>query len=115
MAQAQDAPASNDVIVNGERIPDPSEMTKGPKIDGIISARSDGQMQITTADGTDTTVAIGDNTKIKGSGGFLGLNRNKLAADSLLNGLPVSVETLQWGGGLVASEDGDKGAQVDAE
>ena len=36
-------------------------------------------------------------------GGFLGLNRNDLAADSLLNGLPVSVETLQWGGGLVAS------------
>lgn len=103
-AQAQDAQAGNDVIVNGERIPDPSEMTKGPKIDGIISARSDGQMQITTADGTDTTVAIGDNTKIKGSGGFLGLSSNKLAADSLLNGLPVTVETLQWSGGLLASQ-----------
>ena len=32
------------------------------------------------------------------------LDRDKLAANSLLNGLPVSVETLQWDGGLVASE-----------
>ena len=103
-AQAQDAPASSDVIVNGERIPDPSEMTKGPEIEGIISARSDGQMQVTTADGTDTMIAIGDNTKIKGSGGFLGLSSNKLASDALLNGLPVTVETLQWSGGLLASQ-----------
>src|SRR3546814_16618380 len=48
--------------------------------------------------------SITEHTRIKSSGGFLGLSRNKLAADSLLNGLPVSVETLQWDGGLVASE-----------
>src|SRR5690606_323168 len=51
-----------------------------------------------------TAIAIADYTKIKSSGGFLGLDRDKLAANSLLNGLPVSVETLQWDGGLVASE-----------
>src|SRR5690606_37322128 len=34
----------------------------------------------------------------------LGLGRTPLAADSLLNGLPVSVETVQWDGGLVASQ-----------
>src|SRR3546814_7201529 len=61
-------------------------------------------MQVTTADGTNTVIAINDATRIKASGGFLGLSRNKLAADALLNGLPVSVETLQSGGGLVASE-----------
>jgi outer membrane protein OmpA-like peptidoglycan-associated protein len=103
-AQAQDAPERDAVIVNGEPIPDPATMAKGPEIEGIISARSDGMMQVTTADGTDTAIAIGDNTKIKGSGGFLGLSRSKLAADSLLNGLPVSVETLQWSGGLLASQ-----------
>ena len=43
-------------------------------------------------------------SKIKGSGGFLGPSRSKLAADSLLNGLPVSVETLQWSGGLLAEK-----------
>src|SRR3546814_2867506 len=31
-------------------------------------------------------------------------SRSKLGAESLLNGLPVSVETLQWDGGLVARE-----------
>src|SRR3546814_20958190 len=61
-------------------------------------------MQVRTADGNNTMIAITENTRIKSSGGFLGLSRNKLAADSLLNGLPVSVETLQWDGGLVASE-----------
>jgi outer membrane protein OmpA-like peptidoglycan-associated protein len=79
-------------------------MTKGPEIEGIISARSGNRMQVTTADGANTVIAITDNTRIKSKGGFLGLNRNKLAADSLLNGLPVTVETLQWDGGLVASE-----------
>lgn len=80
------------------------EMTKGPEIEGIISARTGDRMQITAADGTNTIIALNDSTRIKASGGFLGLNRNKLAADSLLNGLPVSVETLQGGGDLVASE-----------
>src|SRR3546814_773089 len=61
-------------------------------------------MQVRTADGNNTMIASTENTRIKSSGGFLGLSRNKLAADALLNGLPVSVETLQWDGGLVASE-----------
>lgn len=103
-AQAQDAPASDSVIVNGQVMPDLAQMAKGPEIEGIISARSDGSMQVTTADGADTTIALVDATKIKGTGGFLGLGSDKLAADSLLNGLPVSVETLQWDGGLVASK-----------
>src|SRR3546814_961513 len=79
-------------------------MAEGPEIEGIISARSGDGMQVTTADGTNTVIAINDATRIKASGGFLGISRNKLAADALLNGLPVSVETLQSGGGLVASE-----------
>jgi len=85
-------------------LPTPDQMTKGPQVEGIISARSDGRMRIRTADGNDTTIAIADYTKIKAKGGFLGLSSNKLAADSLLNGLPVTVDTLQWDGGLVASE-----------
>src|SRR3546814_11376673 len=77
-------------------------MAEGPEIEGIISARSGDGMQVTTADGTNTVIAINDATRIKASGGFLGLSRNKLAADALLNGLPVSVAPLQSGGGLVA-------------
>src|SRR3546814_18069732 len=83
------------------QLPSPEEMTKGPKVEGIISARSDGRMQVTTADGNNTAIAIADYTKIKSSGGFLGLDRDKLLASQLLNGLPVEVDNLQWNGGLV--------------
>ena len=81
-----------------------AEMTRGPEIRGIISARSGDRMQVTTADGTRSVITINDSTRIKGSGGFLGLNRNRLAATSLLNGLPVTVKTWQSGGGLLARE-----------
>lgn len=84
--------------------PAPAEMTEGPEIEGIISARSGDRIQVTTADGANTIVAINDATRIKSSGGFLGLSSNKLAADALLNGLPVSIETLQSGSELVASK-----------
>jgi len=104
-AQPQDASDGAPMTtVYGPAPPDVSQMTKGPEIEGIISARSGDRVQVTTADGTSTVVAVIDATRIKASGGFLGLNRNKLAAGSLLNGLPVTVETLQWDGGLVASQ-----------
>src|SRR3546814_2225136 len=61
-------------------------------------------MQVTTADGNNTAIALADYTKIKSSGGFLGLDRDKLPASSLLNGLPVEVGTLQWNGALVANQ-----------
>jgi outer membrane protein OmpA-like peptidoglycan-associated protein len=103
--QPQDTPeADQSVNVYGSPPPEAAQMTEGPEIEGIISARSGGSMQVTTADGTNRVIAITDATRIKASGGFLGLDRRKLAADSLLNGLPVSVETLQSGGTLVASQ-----------
>ncbi len=82
----------------------PVQMTKGPEIDGIISGRSGDRMQVTTKDGAKTVVTINDGTKITSSGGFLSLNRDRLAATSLLNGLPVSVKTMQGGGDLIASQ-----------
>ncbi len=99
-AQAQVAP-DGVVTVTGQ-LPDRATMTEGPEIQGIISARSGNRMQVTAADGTSTVINIDDQTRIRSSGGLLGLDRNSLAATSLLNGLPVSVETLQWEGGLLA-------------
>ncbi|MET0252350.1 MAG: OmpA family protein [Novosphingobium sp.] len=84
--------------------PDAAEMTKGPVIEGIISARSGDKIQITTAGGTNTIVAVNDATRVKSSGGFLGLDRSKLATASLLNGLPVTIKTLQSGSYLLASQ-----------
>lgn len=91
--EAQDASKESMMVYGSE----------GPKIEGIITARSEDSMQITTAGGATTVVAINEDTEVKGTGGFLGLNRKKLGVDMLLNGLPVTVETWQSGDLLLAS------------
>jgi outer membrane protein OmpA-like peptidoglycan-associated protein len=98
------APANPDITVNGTVPADLSGMDEGPDVEGFISARNDQRMQVTTAGGSKAVVLISDGTRIKSKGGLLGIRSNKLAADQLLNGLPVSVKTVQWGGGLVASQ-----------
>jgi outer membrane protein OmpA-like peptidoglycan-associated protein len=100
---AQDTYATNDVLVTGSLPDDLTGMPAGPEIEGVISARKGDQVQVTTADGTKTIVTVGDATQIRGVGGFLGLDRDKLTTASLLNGLPVAVRTVQWGSGLAAS------------
>jgi outer membrane protein OmpA-like peptidoglycan-associated protein len=94
----------NPITVTGEAPADLTGLPKGPEVTGIISARRGGQMQVTGADGNSTAILVSQATDIRSSGGFLGLDRDKLGADSLLNGLPVTVRTVQWGGGLVASQ-----------
>ena len=101
-AQDQDRPPA-DVSIYGSQ-PAPAQMTEGPEIKGIISARRDDKVQVTTPDGNKTIVAVTDTTEVRGSGGFLGLGRSKLAANSLLNGLPVTVKTMQGGDMLVARQ-----------
>jgi outer membrane protein OmpA-like peptidoglycan-associated protein len=98
------APANPDITVNGTVPADLSGMEDGPDVEGFISARNDQKMQVTTAGGSKAVVLISDGTRIKSKGGLLGIRSNKLAADQLLNGLPVSIKTVQWGGGLVASQ-----------
>jgi OmpA-OmpF porin, OOP family len=104
-AQPQDAP-DGDLMgtVTDTYSPPAAEMTEGPEIEGIISARSGNRIQVTTNSGTNTVIAINEATEIKSSGGFLGLSRNKLTSDALLNGLPVTVKTLQGGSNLLASQ-----------
>lgn len=93
-----------DINVYGALPTDLSGLAAGPELEGFISARSGREMQVTAENGTRTTVLIADTTDIKARGGFLGLGREELGANALLNGLPVSVETVQWEGGLVASQ-----------
>jgi outer membrane protein OmpA-like peptidoglycan-associated protein len=102
---AQQAPAPEEyaATVIGEMPTDLSGLPEGPEVEGMITARQGGRMQVTGEDGTPTIVSVGPATQIKSSGGFLGLGGDKLAADALLNGLPVAVETVQFGGGLIAS------------
>ena len=103
-------PENREIIVSGEQAVDPNAAisntpaTKGPDIKGIISARSGDRLQVTAEDGTKTIIGINDATKIKASSGLFGLGKGKLGADSLLNGLPVTVKTLQLGSELMASQ-----------
>jgi OmpA-OmpF porin, OOP family len=108
MAQEeQPEAADSNIIVRGEQ-EDPNsvnmaELPKGPEIKGIISARKGDRMQVTTPDGGNSVVAFSNATKIR-SGSFLGIGGSKLDGNSLLNGLPVTVKTVQWGEQLLASQ-----------
>jgi OmpA-OmpF porin, OOP family len=105
----QNTPEGKDIVVTGQEVPeaDPNAAvstlppTKGPEIKGIISARSRDKLQVTTESGTKTIIAINESTRIKSSGLFSG---SKLDEKSLLNGLPITVKTLQSGEALMASQ-----------
>lgn len=104
-AQVQEpAQGADPITVTGELPADLTGLPKGPEVKGIISARRGGQMQVTGDDGKSTAILVSPATDIRSSGGFLGLDRDRLEADSLLNGLPVTVRTVQYGGGLVATQ-----------
>ena len=108
-AQQQNTPSDPNIVVNGA-LPLPAPvMAVGPEIKGVITARHGDKLKIAAADGTSTIVAITEATRIRAGGSLFSGNRAKLAADSLLNGLPVTVKTMQPGGGqpgdgLVASQ-----------
>ncbi|MFN2101220.1 OmpA family protein [Altererythrobacter sp. MF3-039] len=103
---AQDQVAAEtvrDITVEGMVPTDLSGFPEGPEIEGFISARALDRMQVTGVGGTNTTVSISEATEVRAKGGFLGLNRNTLDAGALLNGLPVTVETVRWNQGLIAT------------
>jgi OOP family OmpA-OmpF porin len=94
---------SSSVTVMGPPPADLSGMEAGPDVEGFISARAGEKMQVTTPAGSREVVFVSDATKITASGGFLGASRNRLAAASLANGLPVTIKTVRWSDSLVAS------------
>lgn len=104
-ALAQQIPADGNVLttVYAPTPPAMDEMAEGPEIEGFVSARNGNRVHITAADGSTTVVNIVEATSIRAIGGFLGMRRDTLGANALLNGLPVKVETRQWVGGLVAA------------
>ena len=104
---AQQSSSESNILVDGAAAPAPVAMVAGPEVKGVISARNGDRLKITTTDGASRLIAINDATQVRAGGGLFG-SRSKLAEDSLLNGLPVTVKTLQpadgpSGGELVAS------------
>jgi len=86
-AQPQDTPESSITVTAPSMVP-------GPELKGVITARHDDQIKVATADGGSRIVQVNDSTKINARGGLFGTS-NKLAANQLLNGIPVTVKTMQ--------------------
>ena len=99
-AQAQTDPT---IVVTGEVPPPFAGLPAGPDIKGVITARNADKVKVTAPDGTATVIAVSNETRVKASGGLFG-GGAKLTTDALLNGLPVTVKTAQWSGGLVATQ-----------
>ena len=78
------------------------DMSVGPDIEGFISNRNGDRIEVTTENGQVVNLVLTTETSVQARGGFLGLGREKLGFDALLNGLPVKVDTREWTGGLVA-------------
>ncbi len=97
LSAQQNVPDANILVVA------PPPMTKGPEIKGVITARNADKIKVTAADGTATIITVTDETKVKGGGGLFG-GGGKQTVAALLNGLPVTVKTMQSGEGLVASQ-----------
>lgn len=103
-------PAANpNIIVNATPAPDPSTMVAGPAIKGVIVARNADKIKVKGADGSSTVIGILQTTKVKASSGLFASKAGKPDTSSLLNGIPVTVKTLQpadgqAGAGLYASQ-----------
>jgi outer membrane protein OmpA-like peptidoglycan-associated protein len=102
-ALAQPSQPDANIVVTGERLVDISTLPAGPEIKGIISARNAEKMQVTTPDGARTVIGITEATKVKASSGLFG-GKGKLGTEALLNGLPVTVKTVQSSDGLYAAQ-----------
>ncbi|MBC9034013.1 OmpA family protein [Sphingomonas sp. JC676] len=105
-AQEQQSSTDPSIVVTGQPAPAEPAMTAGPEVKGVISARNGDKMKVRTADGSSVIIAVNDSTRIKAGGGLFS-GTSKLGKDSLLNGVPVTVKTLQSADGqseLVASQ-----------
>jgi OOP family OmpA-OmpF porin len=97
-------PQEPNIVVTGEQLPDLSTMTAGPEIKGVITGRNGDKMKVTAEDGTQTLIYLNEATRVRGGGGLFGGGRGNLTISSLLNGMPVTVKTLQSGSLLVANQ-----------
>ena len=97
------AAADNEINVYGQIPSDLSGLEAGPEIEGILAARTANRLIVNANDSTEAEVSLSEATRVTGSGGFLGLGRTELSSGDLLPGLPVTIETVNYAGGLIAS------------
>lgn len=97
-------PADGSINVYGSPPSDLSELNEGPEVEGFIAARKGDTLRVMTEEGAATDVRISEGTEIKARKGPFGIGRKTLGENALLNGLPVSVKTVEWNGGLIAEQ-----------
>lgn len=102
--QPASPPLQADVAAQGEQLPDPATMTEGPEIKGVLTARQGDRIQVQTADGARTVLAVSEATQVRATGGLFGASRTTLDTGALLNGLPLTIKTLQSGDTLLARQ-----------
>ena len=102
-AQAPQSHQDPNIVVSGDPLPDTTAMTKGPELKGMITARGADRIRVATEDGASTVVFFNEATRIKAGGGLFGGGKG-LGPEALLNGLPVTVKTMQAGSVLLASQ-----------
>ncbi len=114
MAQETVSQRDNITVTGTQPAPEAMPTTAGPEVKGIISARSGNRIQVVAPDGTRSSIAVTEATRIRGSSGLFGSSRGRLTSRDLLNGLPVTVKTLQSdaGSGLVASQITFRGSDL---
>ncbi len=100
----QAAPLRADVTNEVEALPDPATMSEGPEIKGVLTARQGDRIQVQTADGARTVLYVNEQTRVRATGGLFGASRTTLDTGALLNGLPLTIKTLQSGETLLASQ-----------
>ncbi|MEI6485650.1 MAG: OmpA family protein [Sphingomonadales bacterium] len=76
---------------------------RGPEIRGVITARNGNAMQVTAEDGSKTLVTLDDQTRLKATSGLFG-SKARPSLANLFNGIPVTVQTSQYGDQLVATQ-----------
>jgi outer membrane protein OmpA-like peptidoglycan-associated protein len=104
VADAMTAMDEQEITVRGQIPAELEGLPAGPDIEGFISARTGPEVEVTSPGGARDVVALSQATTIKASGGFLGLAQDRLAMSDLVNGIPVEVQTVEWGGRLIATE-----------
>ncbi|PLK27676.1 OmpA family protein [Novosphingobium sp. TH158] len=102
-AMAQQVGTNPNIVVTGDLQPDTSAMTAGPEIKGVITARGADRIRVLSPDGSSTIVFFNETTKFKSASGLFG-SKAKVGSEALLNGLPVTVKTMQAGQVLLASQ-----------
>ena len=102
IAQEQAPATQSDITVTGT-VPSFMGLPKGPEVKGVIVARTGDKIKVRVADGTDQVIGVTNETQVKASGGFLSGGK-KLTVDALLNGLPVTIKTVQAPSGIYASQ-----------